>query len=186
MVNVKEENIQNIYIVLGLCILFLPYILHQKMLKKIYDNDLNVIILILICSGLLYIDIKLGVLFLLLFIILGLKAKYNTLYNFVNEFMYIHQDEELIDQEDVLQESEEVKETFFIFVVPVNPNANIDYVEPFIGVKKVKSLNENLKLKDDHQEGYNQEINYGSPLSKCSDYNLQNYSKIGTYFYPMN
>ena len=81
MTNVKEENIQNICIVLGLCIIFLPYILHQKMLRKIYDNELNIIILILICAGLLFIDFRIGILFLLLFIFLGLKAKYNNLYN---------------------------------------------------------------------------------------------------------
>jgi len=189
MTTMKEENIQNICIVLGLCIIFLPYILHQKMLRKIYDNELNIIILILICAGLLFIDFRIGILFLLLFIFLGLKAKYNNLYNLVNEFKYLNQEDELELQEEEEEEEEEdqkIKETFFRGNVPVNNNAKIEYVEPFTGVKKIKQLKDNLKLKDEHQEGYNHEVSYGSPLSKCSTYDLNNYSKIGTYFYPIN
>jgi len=186
MTNIKEENIKNICIVLGLCIIFLPYILHQKMLQKIYNNDLNIIILVLICAGLLFIDTRIGILFLLLFIFLGLKARYNTLYNFVNEIKYSNQNEELNVQEEDVSQVDEVKETFFRGNIPVNNNAKLEYVEPFTGVKKVKQLQDNLKLKDDHQEGISNETQYGSPLSKCSNYDLKNYSKIGTYFYPMN
>ena len=189
MVKVQEENIQNICIILILCILFLPYILHQKMLQRIYDSDLNIVILILICAGLLFIDYRIGILFFILFLILGLKSRFNNLSNLINEIKYSKKNDrtnELDDLDEDKIEEEDIKETFFRDSVPVNQNQKIDEVESFVGIKKVRKLNEELVLNDEHQTGLSNKNYFGPPLSKCSEYNLKNYNKVGTYFYPMN
>jgi hypothetical protein len=196
-----------------LLIIFVPLQVDKILVKRIFADNLNLLLTICIIASVLYLDIHVGVLCVLFFLILlihsNTKSLNNSSSNSNNNVTNYYNDND--NDNDNVKVNVKVKEYFprgsvrtdfgDLYLNKSNSNQEVNQgtvinektsTEKLQEYKKESGSQYNLltqeTISDSSMDCNNKKSmnsNYGPPLN-CFQYDLNNLQQLGTVFYPIN